>query len=267
LLEKIGAQTSQALKSELTNLRSSLELLSDRLVPAPAHRGPSAARMVYPSQRRSIPAADLPTFHPLFCTSVDTGEGPVRLSGLSMDSSYLCKFRSVADPNWMNEAHVTAGSNGGFRLDLSSALSGAPDGAVVWMIEEDTLDGSDSAWISGLIWRSESISHSEHDEFVDAEAIDWPWRRIKTLTEINRLYSCGMYVEAYETARCALRTERATPNDGSMVPFAEALWLMIEQCLDSMISQLEAAQPVFQTMKSDWDAIQPLRRIRQDISL
>ncbi|MDP8244132.1 MAG: hypothetical protein P9L94_08640 [Candidatus Hinthialibacter antarcticus] len=268
LLNQLGNCASDAVQTEVRNLQTSLESLTGRLVPAPAHRGASAARMVYPSQRRNIPAADLPTFHPLFCTAAYPAESPVRLAGLSLDSSYQCRFRSTTDSTWNREVSLNASATGGFKLDLSAALTDAPAGSdVIWMIEENTTGSSNPAWISGLVWRAAQIDDLANHEIEDAsETMDWPWRRIKTLMEINSLYSSEMYVEAYETARCSLRAERAAPNDGSTVPFAEALWLMIEKCLDSMISRLEAAQSVFQTLKPEWDAMQQLRRLRQDIN-
>ena len=269
LLEGLGQQAGASIQSELQNLQTSLASLAERMVPAPAHRGATAARMVYPSKRRSIPAADLPTFHPLFCTAAHPAEGPVRLAGLSMDSSYTCRFRSTSDLAWSRDPQLNPNASGGFKLDLSAVLSEAPpQGGIVWMIEEDAADAANPAWISGLVWHAASIDDLVNNEIDSAvDTLDWPWRRIKTLMEINRLYSNEMFVEAYELARCALRTERAAPNDGSQVPFAEALWLMIEKCLDEMVVRLETSQSVFQSLKPEWNALQPLRRLRRDISL
>ncbi len=269
LVDSLRQQANESIQAELNQLTDSLSSLSGRLVSAPAHRGASTERMVYPSQRRNIPAADLPTFHALFCTAVNPGEGPVRLAGLSMDSVYRCRFESTSDSTWRKEPQLKQSASGGFSFDLRSVLADAPDrSGVVWVIEEEPSTDAQPAWISGVIWKFEANENSFHNEIdAAADTLDWPWNRIKTLIEINRLFANQMYVEAYETARCAIRAERAAPNDGSVVPFAEALWLMIEKCLDAMIEKLEAAQPVFQFMKPEWDALQPLRRLRQDISL
>ncbi|MBI1388917.1 MAG: hypothetical protein GC154_10765 [bacterium] len=264
MAERLGQKAGGAVRRELESLRDMLDVLSGRLVPAPSYRGAAPTRMAYPPQRRSLPAADLPAFHPLFCTAIDPEEGPIHINGLNPRGRYRCVMSSPQRPGWTKESALSGAVAGGFQLDFSEALSADGVEEIVWIIEE-ICEGR-RPWISGMVWTAPPQS-SQPEEFPhDLHDSGWQWDRVKTLMEIIRLQSGERFVEAYETARRALRVESARDSGDGAIPFQEALWLTIDRSLTAMTDRLNQAEPVLRGLKPEWNAIAQLSQLKREIA-
>lgn len=264
LASRLSQQAGAALKAELDQFETILNVLSDRMTPAPSHRGPAMMeRMTYPAQRRAIPAADLPAFHPLFCTAVHPEDNPFRLHGLDPHYQYRLTLTAPGVPGWKSETMIDPEAESGARIDLSPVFDSDAGHTYIWHLSQQAPGTKIGAWLTGMVWQANQANSV--DEFNNRMTDTGP-RPVKLLMEINRLYCGGMLVEAYERTRVALRNESLIAQTGGSAPYSEALWLMVEKCLDAMIDRLEPCEKAFQALQPEWNATESLRSLRRTVS-
>lgn len=273
-IETLPLSVRNSLRDMAAPLREASESLGAQLRPAPAMRGASTLeRLELPSRSRRVHAADLPAFSPLFCTSIlPLIENPP-ISGLKPGAAYRCRFRSPQAPDWEYECEMRGDDNGEVAFPISEVFCDAPQSddepELVWLFEESGAFRSGmSAWISGLIWRrktpNQTVAAGLRSLF-DAPEDDLSSDKTRTLLAINRLIAEERYIEAYETTRRALLFAPKPEAAKEPVPFHEALWKLTETILRSMQSRLRATEPIFRSMRPEWNGVASLDEVIMQI--
>jgi len=270
--ESCGRERWEEIRAFFLPLQSVLDILTQRLVPAPAHRGASTAKeRVYQPRRRAIEPADLPIFNPLFCAAIDPAEKTFSLSGLAPGAAYELTLRCVREPDRQTKQALNASPEGRLDIDLSAIMDEKPSSqeplGYVWLLEEKTANG---AWTSGLIWpeseKIRALSNETMRRLADSLNKEQDDSSLNILYEINMLVKREYFMKAYERARQGLLFSSSLRREESALPVKEALWQFVNQIVGKILYRIERAEPVFRALKPEWNAAASLRALHSRLT-
>ncbi|MEW6234431.1 MAG: hypothetical protein AB1656_03500 [Candidatus Omnitrophota bacterium] len=266
--ESCSRERWEEIRSFFLPLQSVLDILAPRLVPAPAHRGVSAAKeRVYQPRRRAIEPADLPVFNPLFCAAIDPAEKTFSLSGLAPHAVYELTLLCVQTPDKQTKLTLHASAEGKLDIGFSAMMEKKPAQSqepfeYVWLLEENSAGG---AWTSGLIWleseKIRALSNETMRRLADSLKQEPDDSSASLLYEINMLVKREYFLKAYERARQGLLFSSSLRRDESALPLKEALWQFVNQIVGKILFRIERAEPVFRALKPEWNAAASLRAL------
>lgn len=252
------------------SLQSTIDILSQRMIPAPAYRNAIAVKdQIYQPRRRALEPADLPAFHSLFCTAIDPESQPFTISGLAAGVAHRFTLICVQDSSLRREEIVHVSEQGQVTIHLSSALNSLQErregfSEFVWFLSEEKEEGG---WTSGLVWLESKATRKLANDtariLMESEEKNRADSCIDALFGINLLSTREYYMEAYEEARQGLLFLPRQYREENSVPFKESLWLFISHLVDKILARLEKAEPVFLQIKPDWNAVSSLRILRE----
>ncbi len=251
------------------SLQSTIEILSQRMIPAPVHRNATAPKeQIYQPRRRALEPADLPAFPSLFCTAIDPEAQPYVISGLAPGIPHHFSMICVQDNSVQYKQIITASEDGNLEIDIAGiliALRNQREGfsELVWFLSDES---KENAWTSGLVWLESRATRKLATDTVralmDNKVKNRPDSCIDALFEINLLSTREYYMAAYEQARQGLLFLPRQYREENSVPFKESLWLFINHLVDRMLTRLEKAEPVFHQTKPNWNAVNSLRVLK-----
>ncbi|MGC9330083.1 MAG: hypothetical protein ACP5I1_20775, partial [Candidatus Hinthialibacter sp.] len=244
-------------------LGDTIEVMTQRMTPALAHRGAAAVKEhIYQPRRRALEPADLPAFPALFCTAVDPTAKPFLISGLTPNELHRFTLIRLQDPSVKQETPLSADDKGQVEIDLAASLVALQKQndvfhEYVWFLREEKEGG---AWTSGLVWLESNATRKlaadavrvlmENEDKNSADA------RIDALFEINLLATREYYMKAYEEARQGLLFLPRQYREENSAPFKESLWLLINHLMDKIIAKMEKAKPVILEIQPTWNALE-----------
>lgn len=269
-LHSIHQRAQMEASAFFESLQTTIDILSQRMAPAPAHRNALAAKdQIYQPRRRALEPADLPAFHSLFCTAIDPDSKPFTISGLAAGRAHHFSLICVQDPSVTRDEIVHATDQGQVEISVAAALNDLQKrrgefSEFVWFLSEEKPDG---AWTSGLVWlESKATRKLANDSLrilMENEEKQRPESCIDALFGINLLSTREFFMEAYEEARQGLLFLPRQRREENSVPFKESLWLFINHLVDKVVARLEKAEPVFRAVKPDWNAVNSLRSFKE----
>ncbi len=275
-LNTIRAANKEAwgeLQAYFEALQSTVDVLSTRMIPAPVHRSAVASQQeLYQPRRRAIEPADLPAFSPLFCTAIDPDAEPFVISGLAPEVEHRLTLVCVQKPSVKHEETISASSNGTVQIDLAKTMMTLQDEQgefceFTWFLTETS--GND-AWASGLVWLESKATRRLANDAVrilmendNKESED---TCIDSLFEINLLATRESYMEAYEQTRQGLLFMPRQNREENSAPFKESLWLFLNHLIDKIVDRMEKAEPVFKSIKPDWNAVNSLKTLKERLT-
>jgi len=269
-IRSVPAEIWNNVQPFFASMQETIDVLSQRMIPAPVHRGPAAVReQIYQPRRRALEPADLPALPALFCTALDPDADPLDVSGLARGVSHRLTLVCVQNPSLRHEETLPASEDGSMKLDLPHGIAslqkqGNDFCEFVWFLSEEAPNGS---WTSGLVWLESKatrklaadavrlLRESAEKDRSDASCID-------ALFEINLLSTREFYTRAYEMAREGLLFMPRARRQENSAPFKESLWLFVNHLVDKILARLEKAEPVFRSIQRDWNAVASLRRLK-----
>jgi hypothetical protein len=254
-------------------LQSTVDILSTRMIPAPVHRSAVASQQeLYQPRRRAIEPADLPAFSPLFCTAIDPDAEPFIISGLAPEVEHRLTLVCIQKPSIKHEETIGASGNGTVQIDLAKTMITLQDNLgdfceFTWFLTEKSGNG---AWASGMVWLESKATRRLANEavrmLVKKETKESEDSCIDSLFEINLLATRETYMEAYEQARQGLLFMPRQQREENSVPFKESLWLFLNHLIDKIVDRMEKAEPVFQSIKPDWNAVNSLKTLKERLT-
>ena len=244
----------------------------DERIPPPRD-AQAVQEWVYPARRRGVDSSALPLFSPLFCTAVDARLETLRLTGLSPGREYTLTIVDLHLLCGSRSYRLVASPQGGLEMNLQDLfpeehrLENASS-EVVWLLEAASGATLYHEWTSGMIWlESDALPALAQD----LEALFQEWDsdlpdayEMQDLMEISLLLSWERYVQAYDRARRLLVHQKHAAERHTL--FEASLWNFIQQSLEAMLSRINSAEPIFRSIKTEWDAVASLRDLLDDIA-